>query len=427
MTNEKELWGELDNALSGVNNGKYSTLNDVYSCCDFIRKCMSEIIEFRIKTKKEDLTKKRAGVGVRGMRDILSRENLLGENVKVDGKNFGIFCKCLKDISELPRGGFLWIGGSALSKHTQDLFKRAGENLLNVAEKTAAIKITGAFRRKLDRRKRLAELKERFEMQEIVLKLVSCYEDQKKNVLDTNHNWPLVTNDDTIGLLVGCEDCYDGEFKVSVHLHGTKYEYREIYVYNQKCKNCGDGKDFDGPEIIRKLSEWSNNGQDTIVVEGTEEYQNERKNRAAIKIGKALRGYHDRKKAKRLEWQKEDKEKRELVERLVGYYKNQNSDVANNTLRSWPLVTDYEAIESWGNKKYFDYYKGHFMINREDWEFVGKSDDYRNYTYYIYVYNQKCKNYRTGEDFDGPAIIEKLNEYSGHRKHVIRVDKSKGN
>ena len=226
-------------------------------------------------------------------------------------------------------------------------------------------------------------------------------------------------------------DYYRGPFRFVCG--DKKYEFLICGKVSDEVQSKESGKivsdkgKFDGPKIIGELNRWSNNGKDVIVVEGTEEYQNERKNRAAIKIGKALRGYHDREKAKRLEWQKEDKEKRELVERLVGYYKNQNSDVANNTLRSWPLVTDYEAIESWGSKKYFGYYEGHFMINREDWEFVGKSDDYRNCTYYIYVYNQKCKNYRTGEDFDGPAIIEKLNKYSGNGKHVIRVDKSEGN
>lgn len=91
----------------------------------------------------------------------------------------------------------------------------------------------------------------------------------------------------------------------------------------------------------------------------------------------------------------------------------------------WPLIIDVGTIRSWGNNKdYSKYYESCFMINREDWEFVGKNDDYRDYTHCIYVYNQKCKNYRTREDFDGPAIINKLDKYSGWGKHVIRVDKS---
>ena len=123
MDNEKTLWGKLDKNLEGVPN-KCANLDGLLEACNDVLSNMREIIRGR-----KDLANKKPGVGVRGMKDILSEAHLLGENVKVDGEDFGNFCRCLGAISQLPRGGFLWIGSSALSKRTQGLCKEAANKL----------------------------------------------------------------------------------------------------------------------------------------------------------------------------------------------------------------------------------------------------------------------------------------------------------
>lgn len=114
---EKELWSKLNLELG-------RSFDCVYGVAGVLKKCNKVLTLMReiIKSRGKGLDKNKAGVGVRGMRDILSEAHLLGENVEVNAnEDFSAFCRCLKAISRLPRGGFLWMGSSALSKKTQEL------------------------------------------------------------------------------------------------------------------------------------------------------------------------------------------------------------------------------------------------------------------------------------------------------------------
>ena len=132
MANEKDLWRELDKNLRDA-LGECKDLNGLFGACSAVLGSMCKIIGGR-----KDLDNKKPGVGVRGMKDILSGNGdkcNCGSKIKFlskDGEpisdgvnevNFGNFCECLEAISKLSRGGFLWIGSSALSKTTQRLCK----------------------------------------------------------------------------------------------------------------------------------------------------------------------------------------------------------------------------------------------------------------------------------------------------------------
>ena len=96
---------------------------------------------------------------------------------------------------------------------------------------------------------------------------------------------------------------------------------------------------------------------------------------------------------------------------LGGCYEDQNEHVVSGAAKYWPLVTDMSAIEKWWGGS--DNYVGEFLV-----EYSGKE-------YSIYVYNQKCKDYNTKKDFDGPEIVKKLDKWSNNRKGVIVVEGTK--
>ena len=124
---EKELWSKLNLELR-------CSFDCVYGVAGVLKKCNEVLNLMRkiIKSRGKGLDKNKAGVGVRGMRDILSGQGAKFKcgcsstvyflrGTEVSDENFDSFCGCLKAISKLSRGGFLWMGSSALSKKTQEL------------------------------------------------------------------------------------------------------------------------------------------------------------------------------------------------------------------------------------------------------------------------------------------------------------------